>query len=127
MIALLQARSGSAPIDADHIRRTCAQALWEPALPNGEERAHLVGCLRGQTQLLMPEIQQLLPRMQGEHQRTAQHVIASANRALAIDIVTARQADALHDLATACRALLVLHEFPSPLKAPQTPVPVRPD
>lgn len=126
MIALLQAHCGSAPIDADRIRAHCEQALWEPALPMGEERAHLVGCLRGQTQLLIPEISQLLPRMQGEHRRTAQHVIASARRALAVGIAAAWEADALHDLATACRALLVLHEFPRPLSTSQTPVPARP-
>ncbi|MFI9616775.1 DUF6415 family natural product biosynthesis protein [Streptomyces sp. NPDC052023] len=113
-----RASSGSAPIDVPLIRDTCERALWGPALPPGEDRANLVGCLRGHARLLLPEVEQMLPRMQGEHRRTAEHVITSAGRALDIDMATAWQAESMHDLATAVRALLTLHDFPGPLDSP---------
>ena len=106
-------------VDVDTIRQTYDAVLWRwDELPPAE-RALLPELLRGHIELLMPEVAAVLPRMQGEQQRTAEYVLTRTRRMLAREAVASPQERAvrLGDLATQCRALLTLHLHPGPLDA----------
>ncbi|MEU6655968.1 DUF6415 family natural product biosynthesis protein [Streptomyces sp. NPDC046900] len=62
-------------VDADTIRETYEAALGAPATVPKEERALLGELLHGHVRLLFTEVAAYAPRMQGEQQRTAVHVM----------------------------------------------------
>ena len=109
-----------APVDVEEIRRTCESVLWAWRYPTGEEGEHLAELLRGHVQLLVPEVTERARGMRGEQQKTAEYVLARTRRMLARGAVTPQEEvlPYVWDLATQCRALLVLYQSASPLDAP---------
>ncbi|MEU6557837.1 hypothetical protein ABZ915_47730 [Streptomyces sp. NPDC046915] len=109
-------------LDVDLIRRTYSTVLGEARLGrtyvrSEKQRAHLAGLLRGQLRLALRDMKGRVTQSVGETRRTAEHVIARADAALALDFAYARQPDHLHDLAVVARSLLTLHQM---LKQPRT-------
>lgn len=113
------ARAGQlAEVDAATILRTYEEVLWGWVTTPPIEECERVGLLlRGHVQLLLPELTAYAPRMRGEQQRTAVHVIVRTRRMLEDGAGTAAQIEAPHlrDPATQCRALLTLYQHPGPL------------
>ncbi|MEU6381851.1 DUF6415 family natural product biosynthesis protein [Streptomyces sp. NPDC046909] len=105
------------PVDADTIRKTCESALWIPSLPTGEELETLTTQLRGHVQLLVPDVQDLAARMQGDMRRLAVHVLVRTQQLLGDGADTSPACDA-YDLAVMARALLTLRQEPGPLGEP---------
>jgi len=105
-------------IDVDRIRDTYARVLGEqrigrPVLTNEAERAELADLLRGHATLLMFEVEEQAPGMEGENRQTAEHVVARTRAALDVDVSASRADGHLCDLAFLTRALLTLHEYPN--------------
>ncbi|WP_171116993.1 DUF6415 family natural product biosynthesis protein [Streptomyces sp. Z423-1] len=103
------------PVDADTIRKTYDSVLWAPYLPTGEALDTLIGQLQGHVQLLVPEVQALAARMEGETRDTAVHVLVRTSKVLAEGV---SPADDAYALAVLARALLALHQHPGPLGEP---------
>jgi hypothetical protein len=100
-------------VDADTIRETYEAALGAPAPVPKEERALLGELLHGHVRLLFTEVAAYAPRMQGEQQRTAVHVMTRTRHLLEAGIGTSPMD--IWNLATQCRALLALYQHPGPL------------
>lgn len=93
-------------VDAEQIRQTCEHVLWAEPPPAGE-RDRLGALLAEHARLLALEVASRVPRMRGERQRTAQHVLNHTRRIL--DQRTNGPESDLWDLAAQCRALLTLY------------------
>ncbi|MFG3157208.1 DUF6415 family natural product biosynthesis protein [Streptomyces sp. NPDC048219] len=110
------ASKSAAPIDVQTIRATYDRLLWGADISGGELEI-LAGRVRGHVGLLVHEVATLVPRLRGHQQFVARWVLVRSRRMLR----TSRGNDCpeqLRDLATQCRALLVLHENPGVLHPP---------
>ncbi|MEV5451311.1 DUF6415 family natural product biosynthesis protein [Streptomyces sp. NPDC052535] len=110
------APTAAAPIDVETIRATYDRLLWGDDI-SGSEWEALAGLVRGHVGLLVKEVDALVPRLRGHQQFVARWVVVQSRRMLR----TSRGGDSpeqLRDLATQCRALLVLHENPGSLHPP---------
>ncbi|MFF9204281.1 DUF6415 family natural product biosynthesis protein [Streptomyces sp. NPDC014986] len=110
------ASKSAAPIDVETIRATYDRLLWGADI-TGSECEILAGLVRGHVGLLVQEGAALVSRLHGHQQFVARWVLVQSRRMLR----TSRGDDSpeqLRDLATQCRALLVLHEFAGPLHPP---------
>ncbi|MGW0334336.1 DUF6415 family natural product biosynthesis protein [Streptomyces sp. NPDC003011] len=98
-------------IDAETIRQTSEAALWAPAgSTSGQEQDALLKRLEGHTHLLMPEVTDRLPRLQGQWRDAAEHVIARAQGVLGASAPSPKDKTArVMDLAVYSRALLHLY------------------
>ncbi|MFG3336977.1 DUF6415 family natural product biosynthesis protein [Streptomyces tendae] len=110
------ASKSAAPIDGETIRATYDRLLWGDDI-SGSEWEALGGLVRGHVGLLVKEVDALVPRLRGHQQFIARWVVVQSRRMLR----TSRDGDSpeqLRDLATQCRALLVLLENPGSLHPP---------
>ncbi|MEU5476924.1 DUF6415 family natural product biosynthesis protein [Streptomyces mirabilis] len=98
-------------IDAETIRQTSETALWAPVGSTpGQEQDALLKRLEGHTHLLLPEVADRLPRLQGQWPDVAKHVITRAQRALGAPAPSLQDKTArVMDLAVYSRALLHLY------------------
>ncbi|MFF8036265.1 DUF6415 family natural product biosynthesis protein [Streptomyces sp. NPDC016626] len=105
-----------APIDVTTIRATYDRLLWGVDI-SADEWEDLGGLVRGHVGLLVKDIAALVPRLRDHQQFVARWLLVQSRRMLR----TSRGNDSpeqLRDLATQCRALLVLHERPGTLHPP---------
>ncbi|MFJ3235699.1 hypothetical protein [Streptomyces sp. NPDC086787] len=93
--------SRTVPLDVETIRGTYEAVLWDASTAPVPD---VTGLLLGHVQLLVPELDQELPRMRGEWRDCAVHVLTRTRALLADDI---GRTDTWA-LATQCRALLTL-------------------
>ncbi|MFJ9746171.1 DUF6415 family natural product biosynthesis protein [Streptomyces chartreusis] len=68
--------NGSSPLRKT--RTAYNSMLWAPRLPTGAELDTLKQQLQGHVQLLVPDVQDLAPRMRGEMRRLTVHVLVRA-------------------------------------------------
>ncbi|WP_395576914.1 DUF6415 family natural product biosynthesis protein [Streptomyces sp. BK79] len=105
------ASKSAAPIDVETVHATDDRLLWGVDISGGEGE-YLAGLVRGHVGLLVKEVTPLVPRLRGHQRYVARWVLVQSRRMLRTSRGNASP-EQLRDLATQCRALLVLHEFAS--------------
>nr|WP_252980925.1 DUF6415 family natural product biosynthesis protein [Streptomyces chartreusis] len=103
VFSLLDIKNTLLPLDADTIRTAYDSVLWAPRLPTGAELDTLKQQLQGHVHLLVPDVQDLAPRMPGEMRRLTVHVLVRAFQLLEEYADGSPACDAF-DLATMARA-----------------------
>ncbi|MFE1459482.1 DUF6415 family natural product biosynthesis protein [Streptomyces nigra] len=97
------------------VRQSCQAFLSASQGVAGQAWEGVGGLLRGHVQLLVPAFAWVEPQFRGEQWRIAQQILTGARQRLAEGIGTSPRD--IWDLAVGCRALLVLLEYPGPLRA----------
>jgi hypothetical protein len=99
-------------LDAETIRQTSETALWASVGSTpGQEQDALLERLEGHTHLLLPEVAERLPRLQGEWRGVADHVITRTQGVLGAPVPSPKdKAARVMDLAVYSRALLHLYQ-----------------